>query len=327
MTLAYLDDEQALSMDQRDNWSALVRRRRAERPKGNTPEDWTLWLSDRYLPTHHASAFIKQVEKTSLRVSGSRRRWIGLDQPAGFGKSDLVSQWALELDGTGVVHGPRGEQFPHIPCAWVSADASMKGAGFFGTILRFYDREPAATANEAKLRSDVTTVMRNHRTRYLVIDDAHMFRLTQSRLMPDTCRSVLRLPVVPIFVGADLRNSAVLGRAPGLGAQASDQMRRRHDPVQLAGLGYGPAQHAQVFRRYISAFEQLFLTAPKTKAPALQQPALIAELHRRSDGNLGLLFECLKNAGAEAYLRDGRLQVADVEDYMPEPDDFAERAA
>jgi hypothetical protein len=301
----------ALSMARARDWAPILAARTAAPPVSSEAAVWEGWLSDRYIPTHNGVELRDQAERTVRTCRSSRRRWAGFDRPAGFGKTELVSQWALNI-GQGELET---KDYPSFRFIWIEADGSMKGAGLFASILRFVGIEPGSTEKEHSLRHQCQELLPLLGTRYLVIDDGHMFR--PGRLMADTCRSILRLPLTLICVGAELEESAWLGRAPGPGAQASDQMRRRHDPVRLSPLALSEPDQARKFTDLVADFRRLFLTIPGSRAPALENKALVADLHARSGGHPGPLFECLKMASSRALFRDRALTAEDVTTFWP----------
>ncbi len=313
-TSAGTNDGAALCMTLPADWPKILRMRTAEPPSGGDAAAWSGWLSDTYIPTHNGKLFREQVERTAATCRGIRRRWVGVDAPAGFGKTEVVSQWALRLPPA----EPVNSEYTPVRVIWIEADGKMQGAGLFASILRFLGFDVSSSSTESALRDQLIGLLPQLGTRYLVIDDAHMLRQAKSRLMADTCRSILRLPVTTIFVGTDFDNSALLGKAAGTGAQASDQMRRRHDKALLTPLQPGDPAQERAFTDLVADFRRLYLTAPGASAPVLGDARLVGDLHLACGGHAGPLFECLKRAAAQALLRDSNLTAADVRTYWPD---------
>ncbi|MBC7678198.1 MAG: TniB family NTP-binding protein [Pseudorhodobacter sp.] len=307
-------DNAALCMSLPADWPKILRMRTAEPPTGGDAAAWGGWLSDRYIPTHNGKLFREQVERTASTCRGIRRRWVGVDAPAGFGKTEVVSQWAMRLPPV----EPVNSDFDPVHIIWIEVDGKMQGAGLFASILRFLGFDVPTSSTESALRDQLIGLLPRLGTRYLVIDDAHMLRLGKSRLMADTCRSILRLPVTSIFVGTDFDNSALLGKAVGTGAQASDQMRRRHDKALLTPLMPGDPMQERAFTDLVADFRRLYLMSPGSSAPVLGDSRLVGDLHLACGGHAGPLFECLKRAAAAALLDDGMLTAAHIQAYWPD---------
>lgn len=133
-----------------------------------------------------------ELESALLEPPGARTI-LSLSAPFAAGKSTLVKQWAQHLhrDWLGVsdvVEEPAGE-LPQwvpkpgylagvIPVNYMTLLSDSRGIDLYAQLLAFASLEAGARTRASALVQQAVEALARHRTRMVIIDDAHMLRTT-----------------------------------------------------------------------------------------------------------------------------------------------------
>lgn len=274
--------------------------------------------------TRRVAAAINDLIATNVHAVNGSRRVLLVDGPSAMGKSQAVVSAILGAsDRLWQQRGQRVDGTAVIPYVYVEVGASGLGGALLRSIhdfcgLPFAPREQADSML-ARLRHLAPVLG----IRAIVIDDAHMLRTvnTDSRRLTDFLKGMLtQLPVSLVFVGAGLRDSALVRQSPRVGYSAAEQIARRAQILELK-----PWPHDAVgdrWTRLVANLEsQLVLPAGRRRG-VLTSAGTLRLLHERSAGHPGLLIDWVKTAAVQALRDDvaltaGQLRATAPPQYRP----------
>lgn len=313
-----------------DDWPALIEASRSNVPPTLpsllTEEDRTALINytRRIGPlatddTKRIGAAIAElVEVNTHAVNGSKRVLL-IDGPSAMGKSQAASIYALrESARIWAEQGRRVDNADVIPFVYVEIGATGWARALMRSILQFLGVPIGPRENADEMLARFRLLAPRLQVRAVIVDDAHMLRTASrdSRQLTDFLKGVITsLPVSFVFVGAGLRDSALLRQSTGGGYSAAEQIARR-----ATILDVGPWQHTCVgdaWTRLVANVEaQLVLPKGHTKG-SLTSATALRQLHARTAGHPGLMIDWVKRAAVQAITSDGRITLPTLKATAP----------
>ena len=300
-----------------DDWPALLAAARSNvRPDVHSPlseadRDRLVEYTRRIGPlqtddTLRVATAIDDLVETNMHAVNGSRRVLLIDGPSAMGKSQAaVSAILRASDRIWQEHGQRINGTAVIPYVYVEVGASGLGGALLRSIHDFCGlpvaRREQADSMLARLRHLAPVLG----IRAIVIDDAHMLRTVsaQSRRLTDFLKGMLtQLPVSLVFVGAGLRDSALVRQSPSVGYSAAEQIARRAQILKLK-----PWPHDTVgdrWTRLVANLESQLVLPVGRRHGVLTSSGTLRLLHQRSTGHPGLLIDWVKTAAVHALRND-----------------------
>lgn len=257
------------------------------------------------------TADVRRISSAMLSVAASNenatlgaRQCLLVDGPAGMGKSQAVVATALR--DTRDIWQARGRSTPMgqvIPWIYVEATAAGQGKALMRAVCEFtgLPTGPRDTADELLVRLRKTAPLMG--VRGVIVDDAHMLRVADkdSRRLTDFLKSAITgLPVTFVFVGAGLRESALL-RQGGAGYPASEQIARRSVLLEMSPWDHTPIDpgtpdEMDAWARLVVTLNSLLAHPSGPGQLRLARSRAVAHLHKGSAGHVGVMIDWVKAA-------------------------------
>jgi hypothetical protein len=293
----------------RSHWAYLYRQRqpRDPFPVSTGPDVLAEWVRAIYIPTPGDRMLKVGLDKAIKRSMGTDRFWVALDGPAHIGKSELALKLAIERAGwtPGHTKEERRHGYLQVPTVYVEAGSAQQGAGLYASICHALG-EPS-TGGEQVSSARLLELLPAHGTTAVIVDDAHFYRRSsRAERLTHSLRATLRLPVTFIYVGAGLRNSALLKRSPHGDDESTEQMRRRCVDVPISPLVL-PADGRRLNVMLSNYMKRISSHLPGFEFPGFTN-ATVKELHHRLEGHPGGILAALKEATVRA-VEDGERQL------------------
>lgn len=240
-----------------------------------------------------------QLKRNAGQYQGSRQM-LAVDGEAALGKTMAVTTALLRvhdalLDSPPVSVLPEA-QVRHCPAVYVS-DQGGSFPNLLKAIARFVRSRFTinSTTKADDLLEHLARLLPSLGTKLIVVDDAHMLRrVGAGRALTDNLkRTVDRLPVSFVFVGAGLQKSALF-KTSGEPDEysAAEQLARRTKLVRLAPLT--SQNHQRVWHNRITNLTLEIERVPGWDWSALRDHTFRQNLFAISQGATGLSFDLLK---------------------------------
>ncbi len=250
------------------------------------------------------------IQMNSTKRAGSKTI-AGVSAPFAAGKSTAITTWAFNLYRGWVSHVsnrsyPTWQPEPGItarlvPVVYLSLLSSAGVKELNAQILTFlgYPGEGIARVTSAR----VNTALRRHGVRLLIVDDAHMLRLTDqsSRLVLDylkTLNSELGfLHGTMVFVGPELQSAPIF---------EDPQIRGRLRVFNLAPPEIASPEGRRSWQQFLKDYEVLLLPYLRTSQEGVFSSQHAAFIWHRTQGFIGDTTELLCAAVISSLRRGGR---------------------
>lgn len=263
-------------------------------------------------------AVLSVVETNEIAPLGGKRCLL-VNGPAGMGKSQAVV--TAMLQDTARIWASRGRRSSLgrvNPWIYVEATAAGQGRALMRAINDFPGLPFGLRDTAGELLVQLRKTAPAMGLRGIVIDDAHMLRTADrdSRKLTDFLKSAITgLPVTLIFVGAGLRESALL-RQSGAGYPAAEQIARRARLLDIETWAHRRGEPDEWSKLVVSI--NRLLAHPQGDAHLrLNRARAVEQLHRGSGGLIGVMIDWVKDAAAYAVTADLPLDSAALSATVP----------
>lgn len=264
------------------------------------------------------AAIAELIEVNTHAVNGSKRVLL-IDGPSAMGKSQAASSYALrESARIWAEQGRRVDNADVIPFVYVEIGASGWARALMRSILQFLGVPIGPRENTDEMLARFRLLAPRLQVRAVIVDDAHMLRTAsrESRQLTDFLKGVITsLPVSFVFVGAGLRDSALLRQSTGGGYSAAEQIARRATILDIR-----PWAHTVVgdpWTRLVANLEAQLVLPKGNGKGSLTSTGALRLLHTRTAGHPGLMIDWVKRAAVHAIMTDDRLTLATLRTTAP----------
>jgi AAA domain len=298
----------------------LLRTRHKPPPVAATPEwveETKLWIHLQYIPTPATEIFGSKVSRVQMLSGGQKRQWLALSGPATAGKTELLSNFLLDLaESTGIPWRTRVGDYTHVPGVYVKASGKQQGAGLLKSICRFCGIDESG--HEDDLVARLMHLLPRLGTKVVLVDDAHNYRRVSdiATSLTDSLRNVITLPVTFVFSGVALHDSALLRQTQQRHHESTEQLRSRCTSMTLEPI-IVPRDNV-AYRHLVTAFGGRIRTIPGMRASGLSEPKMLLRLAQRCAGRPGAILGCLKDAAVLALYEDLDLSATMIEAALPD---------
>ncbi len=196
--------------------------------------DWVIsGLRVKTEQAEQAAAYLtRTLSHNAVRPSG--RRGLILTAPPLHGKSELALHLADMVEGIAQQWNPNYREDGEVPVVWLEAQSSTAQA-LMRSIPTFFapDMVPAARTSSHDLREEAVNRLNAHRTRVVIIDEAHTLAARRGQGKGQEASSHIKLlqnqsAATFVLCGVDLMSSDAFGTELGR------QVTRRCDVVDLS---------------------------------------------------------------------------------------------
>lgn len=260
---------------------------------------------------------VSRVCDDNLWGSMGRKEFVAADGDGpGAGKSQCIGTVALRIARdawaqTGKTVG--ADENEHWPVGYVEVNSSTRQLGLMESIYRFFGfpKTPRETATSllGRLGDQLDAVG----CQLLILDDAHQLRQVgkETRQLTDFLKAlVTSLPVTVVFVGNQLRNSAILKPSDDDSYIAADQLRVRHQLMTFPIYKPDVPQHRDWLRRILRELEQQIVVPDPAVMSKLLDDDVLELLLQGSGGRVGRSIDWAKRAISATVAKP---QLIDVE--------------
>lgn len=248
-----------------------------------------------------------QLSRNAGQYQGSRQI-LAIDGDSALGKTVAVSTAMLRIHDELTSSPPPtrpGVHIRHFPVVYVSD----QGASFPRLLkaIAGFVHSPLGARNAVAddLLDHLARFLPSVGTRLIVVDDAHMLRrVGAARDLTDNLkRTVDRLPVSFVFVGAGLQRSALFKTSNTSDEySAATQLQRRIHLIEIAALS--APEHHKAWTNRINRFATEIEKIPGYDCSVLRDPTFRQNLFALAQGSTGLSFELAKDTLTRAIKQD-----------------------
>jgi hypothetical protein len=264
------------------------------------------WLGHVYVDTPELTAITRTMTRTVRSNAYSppgAKNIIALSGRNLAGKSTLAKRWARDIYRDLITDSPvddrgrpirrptHGWEVDFCPVVFLNMGAGAKMAAFDGLILSFFGLPTSGLVRE--LTASAVRAIQRHRTKVLVIDDAHFIKTVckDARDVLDHIKKINteigEVGATLVLVGADLTDNA-LAHDP----QIAGRMKLRAFPE----YEIDSADHQSAWQRIVRDLENQVLPHLPAGKPGMLFTELAGELWYRTQGYLGDLRELVCDA-------------------------------
>lgn len=248
-----------------------------------------------------------QLFRNGGQYQGSRQI-LAIDGDSALGKTVAVSTAMLRIHDE-ILNSPSpakpGVHVRHFPVVYVS-DQGASFPRLLRAIAGFVHSPLGARKAVADdLLEHLARYLPSVGTRLIVIDDAHMLRRVGAArdLTDDLKRTVDRLPVSFVFVGAGLQRSALFKTSNTSDEySAATQLQRRIRLIEMVPLS--APEHRKAWTNRINRFTTEIEKIPGYDWSILRNPTFRQNLFALSHGSTGLSFELAKDTLTQSIRQD-----------------------
>lgn len=250
-------------------------------------------------------------------------KWMAIDGYSKMGKTYSVIVAALLIADALVVDQPDDVVAPyhHITVVFIGAPtaATVHARYLLDKIAIFCGFVLPTRGGLPQLIAKVREMLERFGTLLIVVDDGHFIkRMNGGRDLTDDLKSILtEIPVTWVFVGAGLRESALLHvpseKSPEFRGTATPSKRtparymaveqlklrmkwRPMVPERVPDDGAPPPQFSYFVTTYVSQLERI----PRLRLGSLRTTGVLTELFRQSAGRPGIATDLLNEIAFEA---------------------------
>lgn len=207
------------------------------------------------------------------------RRGLMVSAPMFYGKTELALLLARSVEHDHSRRFPDYAESGEVPVVWVEVTDNATGKALLAQIIRFL--APTITlptqANTDTLRRRAVELLHLHRTRVLIIDEAHNLRGSEPSSVIKAIQNESSATVV--LVGIDLASGKAFGTGEGL------QVTMRCDLIQLAKVDTKKDGLA-LWQRWVAIFDRHLPLCEHTPGTLTRNSSA---LHAAADGRLSVL--------------------------------------
>ncbi|WP_165610280.1 TniB family NTP-binding protein [Nocardia salmonicida] len=266
---------------------------------------------------------IRQLEQGMwelLQANGSapsgEREWLGIDGPSLAGKTYAAVVAMLRIHDRLIQSAPKREHggiAECIPVIYV-ADQRAQYLSLLKAIARFADLPVARNVHADDLLDQLRNVLPRLGTRLIVVDDAHKLRrVGAARDLTDCLKTVVdALPVTFVFIGAGLRQSALLKRTDRSEDEysAAHQLELRAEYIGLGAFDETDDDQLRVWRGRIHQMICQFERIDGFDGTAARSKDFAANLFHFAEGLTGRSYKLLRKSTLAA-VKDNRSPTTD----------------
>lgn len=259
--------------------------------------------------TKRAAAALAEVIAANQHATYGARRVLLIDGPSTMGKTQAVLAAALrDANAIWAANGHRVDGRLVVPYIYVEVGAAGWARSLMQSICEFAAIPATSRDRTEDLIARFRLLAPQLSVKAVIVDDAHMLRTAtaESRRLTDFLKGLITsVPASFVFVGAGLRDSALLRQSTRGGYSAAEQVARRATVLDLA-----PWKVSDCAWTELLANLQRQLVFPRgTRCTALAVDGTALFLHQRSGGHPGLVIDWVKRAAVRALQRGGGLSL------------------
>lgn len=225
------------------------------------------------------------------------RRGLMISAPLFYGKTELALLLARSVENDHAKHAPNYRVDGEVPVVWVEMTENATGKSLLTQIIRFLapTATVAASSNTDVLRVLAVNLLRAHRTKLLVIDEAHHLGGREPSSVIKALQNESTTTVA--LVGIDLGSGTAFGSGHGM------QVTMRCDMVELREVNIKNDAGLALWTLWVATFDRNLPLCGHTPG-MLTRNAL--SLHRATRGRLAVLALVVERLVASILDDDSR---------------------
>lgn len=216
---------------------------------------------------------------TNPRRTNSRRGLM-ISAPLFFGKTELALLLSRSVEYDHAARHPRYADDGEVPVVWVEMTDNSTGKALLAQIIEFLAPTVALPRQNTtdKLRKLAVDLLHTHRTKLLVIDEAHNLGGTEPSSIIKALQNESSATIV--LVGINLAGGKAFGTGHGL------QVTMRCDLVKLRKVDIDTDEGLALWRRWVAIFDRNLPLCGHTPGTLTRNAAA---LHKAAGGQLAVL--------------------------------------
>lgn len=196
-----------------------------------------------------STGILARLIRTNPRRTNSRRGLM-ISAPLFYGKTELAMLLARSVENDHAKHFPDYADDGHVPVVWVEMTENATGKTLLTQIVRFLAPTAvvARSSNTDALRVEALKLLSVHRTKLLVIDEAHHLRGTEPSSVIKALQNESSATVA--LVGISLGSGKAFGSGHGM------QVTMRCDMVELRKVDVSTKEGMALWTRWVAIFDR-----------------------------------------------------------------------
>lgn len=231
-------------------------------------------------PEQELSTRILAKHITSNPRRKNSRRGLMVSAPMFYGKTELALLLARSVEQDHARKFPSYADDGEVPVVWVEVTDHATGKALLGQIIRFLAPTVALPTQITtdNLRRRAVDLLHVHRTKLLVIDEAHNLSGSEPSSVIKALQNESSTTVV--LVGINLVDGKAFGSGEGL------QVTMRCDLVELRRVDIRTEEGTALWRRWVAIFDRNLPLCEHSPGTLTRNAAA---LHAAADGRLSVL--------------------------------------
>lgn len=238
---------------------------------------------------------------TRLIASNPRRknsrRGLMISAPMFYGKTELALLLARSTEQSHAARYPGHVDRGEVPVVWTEMTDHSTGKALLAQIIEFLAPTVSVPvhANTDRLRKMAVDMLQAHRTKLLVIDEAHRLGGSEPSSVIKALQNESSATI--LLVGIDLGGGKAFGSSEGL------QVRMRCDMVALRKIDRKTDEGRALWHRWVAVFDRNLPLCGHSPGLLTRNAAV---LHRAADGQLSVLAMIIERLVATILDERGR---------------------
>lgn len=208
------------------------------------------------------------------------RRGLMVSAPMFYGKTELALLLARSVEHDHARKFPGYADEGEVPVVWAEVTENATGKTLLSQVVRFLAPTvaPPTRINTDDLRSKAVELLHRHRTKLLIIDEAHNLGGSEPSSVIKALQNESSTTVA--LVGIDLAGGKAFGSGTGL------QVTMRCDQIELRSVDIRTEEGLSLWRRWVAIFDRNLPLCEHNPGTLTRNAAA---LHAAANGRLSVL--------------------------------------